>query len=258
MLWELFRSAEARDPEIYFQYQTENLSPLITEEFLEKQREILPAFVYAREHENKWGEGTDAFCTLEDWNRATSDGDPRRDRDPGPSYAFCDLGWVHDETAIACSKQDNGKVDIIALTGFRGSQSSPVRLSAVEELLAGWVDTLGVRRIEIESPQGVQMTQSLKARDIYTDVLHPTAKSNQARWGALYMALKNGSVRLPNDSKLRRQLLTLTIKESVTGWRVVDVPSIHNDRAVAVAGALFMAKSPPITLLMSDNDYGVV
>jgi hypothetical protein len=48
---------------------------------------------------------------------------------------------------------------------------------------------------------------------------------------------------LPPDPILRRQLLTLTIQENATGWRVVDVPSIHQDRAVAVAGALFMAKT---------------
>ena len=87
------------------------------------------------------------------------------------------------------------------------------------------------------------MAQNLNVSGLATEVLHPTAKSNQENWGALYTALKNGTVDLPNDAKLRQQLLTLTIHTTQSGWRVEDVPSIHNDRAVAVAGVVGMLQT---------------
>lgn len=242
ILWELFEQARAGNKSVYLDYRTENLSPLVTPEYLERERAILPPHVYAREHQNLWGEGSDVFCTEEDWKRALDGGDPRRDQDPGPCYLFCDLGWVHDETALAVTRRDDGKIKVIHLETFRGSQSHPVEFAAVEDRIAQLAECLNIKRARIESPQGVALSQALNLRGVATDVLHPTAKSNQENWGALYTALKNGSIQLPNDAKLRQQLLTLTIRTSQSGWKVEDVPSIHNDRAVAVAGAAFLAR----------------
>jgi len=241
-LWELFQCAEADDEAVRLIYQTENMSPLISEEFLERQRAILPSFVYSREHENLWGEGSDAFCSIDDWDRATKES-PLRDGDVGPCAGFVDLGWTHDETALAVAKHSYGEkvTDVLHLSAFRGTQSSPVQMVAVEEKLRELISAFNVRNLEIESPQGLAMAQSL-ASATNARLLYPTAKSNQERWGLLYTLLKNGGVRLPRDAKLRRQLLTLTIKESPTGWKVVDIPSIHNDRAVAVAGAVHLAR----------------
>lgn len=243
ILWELFEQARAGNKSIYLDYRTENLNPLVTAEYLERERAILPAHVFAREHQNLWGEGSDVFCTEEDWKQAISAGDPRRDTDSGPSYLFCDLGWVHDETALAVVKPENKKLKAIWLEAFKGSQSKPVQFAAVENRIVELAEKLHIKRARIESPQGVALSQSLNLRGVATEVLHPTAKSNQENWGALYTGLKNGTVELPNDAKLRQQLLTLTIRSNQSGWKVEDVPSIHNDRAVAVAGAVYTAKA---------------
>jgi phage terminase large subunit-like protein len=52
ILWELFELAKAGDPSTLLIYETENLSPLITAEYLETQQAILPPHIYAREHMN--------------------------------------------------------------------------------------------------------------------------------------------------------------------------------------------------------------
>jgi hypothetical protein len=243
------QAAEGGDGDVLLIYETENLSPLITQDFLDGQQAKLPANVFSREHQNLWGSGSDTFCQLDDWKRATAGDSPLRVEDTGPCYALCDLGWVHDETAIAVSKRLEDNFHILALETFKGSKSNPLRLPKVENRLRELAETYNIRRIEIESPQGVQMSQQLQIPGCSVNVLHPTAKSNRERWGALYTALRNGTVRLPRDSKLRRQLLTLTIKEGLSGWRVVDVPSVHNDRAVAVAGAVFLAQEKVFTPL---------
>ena len=241
-LWDLFQAAERGDPGVRLIYHQENLSPLISEHFLERQREIMPSFVFAREHENKWGTASDVFSTHEDWKRATADGDPRRMSDEGPTFCFVDLGWTHDLTAISVAKVVGEKIDIIHLETFKGSQEEPVRLEAVQHRLEELGGLFGFKALEIESPQGLLLSQLLKIPHCKIETLHPTAKSNQLRWGGLYRALKDGTVRLPPIPELRRVLLTLTIQEKAVGWKVIDVPSIHNDRSVSVSGALYLAE----------------
>lgn len=240
ILWELFELARAGDSTVKLIYHQDNLSPLITPEYLERERALLPPSIYAREHENRWGAGSDAFCTLPDWERAIGDGSPLRSHDTGPCMAFLDLGWVHDETALAVGRKIDGKAAILALETWQGSQSKPVSFADVEARIIDLAQSLNIRTLTIESPQGVGMAQRLDIPGMKTETLHPTATSNRENWGALYNALKAGQVMLPDDARLRRQLLTLTIESKATGWRVVDEPSVHNDRAVAVAGVVNM------------------
>jgi hypothetical protein len=254
ILWELFELARANNPTVCLIYSTENQSPLITPEYLEAQQALLPPHVYAREHQNLWGEGSDAFCSEADWKRAIADGDPRRMDDPGPSYAFLDLGWVHDESVLAIMRKlESGKHGVLALECWQGSQSNPVEFTSIQSRLADLVKRFHVSRLVIEAPQGYQMAQQLALSGVSTDVLSPTAESNRERWGTLITALKNGTLCLPDDAKLRRQLLTLTIKNTPTGWRVEDVPAIHNDRAVAVAGALYMAINDSLPFILFNS-----
>ena len=242
MLWDLFEAAEREDSsEILLIHYTENLSPLITEGYLSEQRRRLPAPVFAREHQNLWGEGSDAFATEDDWLKATELGDSRVWEHPGPCSAFVDLGWVHDETAIAVAYRDGqGIAHVAALEMFQGSQTDPVHMTAVEAKIADLAYRLNIHRIEIEAPQGLQMAQQLTLTGLNAEIINPTAQSQMERWGMLYTELKAGTVHLPNDDRLRQQLLTLTIKQTPTGWKVVDVPSIHNDRALAIAGVVHL------------------
>ncbi len=242
ILWELFELERANNPTVCLIYSTENQSPLITLEYLEAQQALLPAHVYAREHMNMWGEGSDAFCSEADWKRAIADGDPRRMDDPGPCYAFLDLGWVHDELVLAIMRKlENGKHGVLCMECWQGSQSNPVEFGSIRSRLVKLAARFHVNKLVIESPQGYMLAEQITQIGIPTEILSPTAESNRERWGALIARLKGGTICLPDDPKLRRQLLTLTIQTTATGWKVVDVPSIHNDRAVAIAGALYAA-----------------
>jgi hypothetical protein len=241
-LWRLFEAAERGDPSVRLIYYTENFSPLISSEFLEQQERNLPSFVYAREHLNQWGSASDVFATLEDWKRCTLEGDPIREADDGPCFLFADLGLVHDLTAIAIAKNTDSGVDIVHLETFQGSQDNPVQLDAVQSRIEHLGKIFNLKSVEIESHQGIFLSQKLSIPYCEITTLHPTIKSNQERWGALYTSIKNATVRLPRDRNLRKELLTLTIEERAVGWRVIDVPSIHNDRSVAVAGAVFLAE----------------
>jgi len=259
VLWELFELARANNLTVCLIYSTENQSPLITPEYLEAQQALLPAHVYAREHLNLWGEGSDALCTEADWKRAIADGDPRRMDDPGPCYAFLDLGWVHDESVLVIMRKlESGKHGVVCMETWQGSRSAPVEFAAIQARLKDLCARFHVGKLRIEAPQGYQMAQQLALSGVPAEVLAPTAKSNQENWGALITSLKNGTVCLPDDARLRRQLLTLTIKNTPIGWRVEDVPSIHDDRALSVAGALFGSLRFPVVrrVATSFNRHG--
>lgn len=243
ILWDLFELARVGSPGVKLIYKQENLSPLITQKYLDRERAILPGVVYAREHENRWGEGSDAFCTEADWKTAIGDSSPLRHKDAGPCWIYVDLGWVHDESAIAVVKTEGEKIAVVALECFQGTHAHPVEFRAVEDKLRDLAKRFHATKVIIESPQGVASAQNLGRLGLDVEIKYPTAKSNAEHWGALYTALKAGQIHLPDDARLRRQLLTLTIKNTATGWKVEDVPSIHQDRAVAIAGAAYAALS---------------
>ena len=97
-------------------------------------------------------------------------------------------------------------------------------------------------------------------RSVNVTVIHPTKKIQNELWGNLHGALRDGTVHIPRDKLLRRQLLSLSIKQSVSGWRVADVPSIHQDRAIAVGGAVLMAGSDGVGIMefLTGEGYGLV
>ena len=241
-LWDLMNS---NDPHVGILYRQDNPSPLVTEELLRLNEELLPPTIFAREHRNEWVEGGDTFATEADWQRATSRGDPIKPFSKGPCYGFLDLGWTHDESVLAIV-QDNGELgttDVIHLETWKGSQSKPVHLPAVRDRVSELIEQYGIKHLQIESPQGVSMAQELsEIKYTKVDFLHPTSATNAERYGAFYRALKDGGVRLPDDPLLRRQMLTMTIRQTTGGlnWKVEDRPDIHNDRVVACAGALYL------------------
>ena len=244
-LWALFEAAAKGDPDVRLIYRDKNLSPLVTKEFLEGERRRLPPSVYMREHENTWSAGIDAFCTYEQYKTATAGGTPSLRRFDGPSSMFVDIGLVKDETSIAvAAKFDDDRIRIIKLDAMRGSKRRPLSMERIHQRILQMTVKFGVRRIKIEAPQGMMLAQTLAAdlqgTSVDVSVQHPTSKTQMSLWGSLNGHLRDGTIHIPKDKMLRQQLLSLIIKQSLSGWRVIDDPSIHQDRALAVAGAAEM------------------
>lgn len=269
VLWELFQAAERGDPAVDLIYRQDNPSPMVTDEFLAEQETLLPSTIFARKHKNTWIEGGDVFSTEADWLRAIGRGDPIRASSAGPTYGFLDLGWVHDESVLSiCERNEELDCwDIVHMQGWRGSQKKPVDLPGIRETIRGLVPVYGITHLEIESPQGVAMAQELDdIRGLTVTFLHPTNASNSSRYGTLYKMLKEGIVRLPDDPLLRRQLLTMVIGQIGSGqnWRVESRRDVHNDRAVSVAGSLFLGLQSTLapkwteTTFMAMTDSGGV
>ena len=244
ILWELFELGEAGDPAIRLIYHTENLSPKISQEFLDRQKTLLPTWIYNREHGNQWSESGESFITEADWKRSTEDGDPRRIDDPGPTFGYLDLGWAHDESVLAISKiGDDSRVSILAMETWRGSPSDPVQLSSVEERIRELVPKFHTQKLVIESPQGLSSQQTLAVEGLPVELAYPTAPHQRAVWGALQVMMQQGQIRLPPDKLLRAQLLSLVVVTTATGWRIDADSRLHQDRALSCAGAAWLAQS---------------
>ncbi len=249
-LWDLFEREKVRGQKVIrLLYSRKNQSPLVTKKFLKEQEALLPPSWYAREHRNTWGAGSDVFCTQANWLKAIEGGTPLLDSHRGTSYAFLDLSWAHDESVLSVAAERERRTAIISMDVFSPSKGKDVDFEAVETVLRTRISQFNIRRLEIESPQGVALSQKIE-RSIpgcNVTILHPTAKSNQERWGGLYNGLRDGLIWLPKDEKLRRQLLQLTILAGPTGWKVVEADrKLHQDRAYTCGGAYYLAKQARI------------
>jgi len=243
-LWDLMKAAERGDPSIRVIYHTDShICPLISDEYLAREEQILTPSRMRVEHFNEWGQSSDAFCSMREWNAATNSPDPRTDRCDPPTYAAVDLGWIKDESVVAiCKPTGDGQTSIVAMEAWRGSRDKPLVLATVRSRIEKMVEDYGVAHLTIESPQGLSMGQEINVpRSCKVEVLSPTSKSNMERLGLLYQALHEGTIRLPHDELLRRQLLGLVIQSTATGWKTTDDSAVHQDRVVAIAAAHFDA-----------------
>jgi len=62
-LWDLAQRAAGDDPDIFFEHSTQNRNPKVTAEYLARMRRLKHPIQFAREHENRWTEGEDAYVS---------------------------------------------------------------------------------------------------------------------------------------------------------------------------------------------------
>ncbi len=242
-LWTVKALAEAGDSAVSWQWSGTNRSPLVTPEFLERQRRILLPAAYAREHQNLWVDAADAFTSSAEVDAAMFRGfveqfEGRRDID---AVVGVDLGVVHDAAVIALGYREGGLDYVGRLVTFQGSHERPVQLADVEatilDLVRQWPR---VRKIQIESWQGVASVQRLQEIGLPVEVFTPTAKAHAEQWPLLAQRLASRTLVLPPHARLREELLNLTVEIGPQGARVIDKGGIHQDHAVAVRLAVAM------------------
>jgi hypothetical protein len=240
-LWTTRVLAEGGDPEVFWSWSGKNRSPRVTSAFLERQRRILIPAQYAREHGNLWVDAADAFTSAAEVDAAamghgwTEQLEGRRDM---TYVGYVDLGAVHDPTVIAVGHEDGGTVYIDRLLTFQGSHEQPVSLAAVEAAIVDLCRTFRLRKMRIESWQGLSAVQSLQRRGLPVEIFAPTAKTNAEEWPVLAQRLSSRTLVLPPHARLREELLNLFVEVGPQGVRVVDRSRAHQDHAVAVRGVV--------------------
>ena len=237
-LWTVKLLAEGGDPAVSWWHSSANLSPLITEAFLERQRRILLPAQYAREHQNTWVDAADGYTSSAEVDGAMGRGWVEQHVGaPGVHYDyFVDLGAVHDPSVIGIGHRDGDMVYVDTLITFQGSHSEPVNLAAVEARLVELAKLFPPRKIRIESWQGLGAAQSLKALGLPVALFVPTAKAHSEEWPQLSQALSSGRLVLYPHARLREELLNLVYEVGPAGVKVIDRGKVHQDHAVVVRG----------------------
>ena len=127
---------------------------------------------------------------------------------------------------------------------FQGSREEPVKLAVVEETIKHLAQRFNVRKIRIESWQGMAAVQNLKALDLPVELFTPTAKAHAEEWPVLAQHLATQTLVLPPHARLREELLNLVYEVGPQGVRVIDKGSVHQDHAVAVRGVVASLSQP--------------
>jgi phage terminase large subunit-like protein len=228
--------AERRVPGVFWHWHGENRSPLVTQEFLARQRRVLMPAVFAREHQNLWTDAENAFTSAAEVDAAMSHGWTQQHvGERGRTYeGFVDLGLVNDPTVIALGHAEDGLVFIDLISTLQGSRAKPVQLADVETVVKQLSERFQVRRWRIESWQGVAAVQSLQRLGLPVELFAPTAKAHAEEWPVLAQRLSSRTIILPKHERLREELLNLTVDLGPQGVRVIDRGRVHQDHCVAV------------------------
>jgi hypothetical protein len=234
---------------VFWFHTTENLSPLVTAEYLAREKRLLLPIQFAREHLNEWVSAADGYASTVEVDDAM-DGSwvetPRAE--PGRRYRMAvDIGLLSDPTVIGCGSNQEGLVCIDRLVTLQGSREAPVQLATVKRGIIDLATIFQPDQILIESWQGISVAQELAQLDWPVEIATPTAKSNSEQWSLLAQLFASRRIVLPVHPRLREELLGLSVEMTPIGIRVTDRTAVHQDHAVVVrmlASALAETREP--------------
>ncbi len=238
-LWRLKELHEAGDPNVFYFHTHENLSPKVTTAYLERQRGILSAFDYAREHENTWVDDASAIVQTEDVDACMGHGWREQTLGKPEKHYVCavDLGTVSDPSVVSVGhlEDDDGAIYIDRIVVVKGEKKRPVSLVAIEEIVRQLDDGFKLAQVKIESWQGLMMAERLvKFGRVPAEILEPTLKTQMREWPLLSQRITDRMIVFPFHPLLRRELLGLTWEATSSGMKVVARDRAHQDVAVTV------------------------
>jgi len=242
-LWHVKTLAGTGDA--FWWHSSENLSPRVTAKFIERQRKVLLPGQFAREHQNTWVDGADAFTSAAEVDEATTGTEQHKGRRDVASVVFVDIGTVHDPSVIALGYAEAGQTHIARLITFQGSREQPVQIVDVEKAIRDLCAEWRVTKVRVESWQGVSSVQSLQRVGVPVELFHPTAKAHSEEWPILAQRLSGRTLVVFPHERLREELLNLIYEVGPAGVKVIDRGKVHQDHAVSVRGVCAMLHDRP-------------
>lgn len=235
--FDLWKHANAS--ELWYVQETRETAPWADEAQLADMRLHLPASVLARQIENRWVQGDESMFTTEeleaciDYDRAPADhGDGNSDYVMG-----VDLGLKHDRTAIVVVRKGGKKPHRVEYVWLRtGTPSSPVQVAEVEAKIAEIRHRFNGARVLVDPYQMVGTAQRMGLTEFAF-----TSQSVAMMSSKLLGLIREGRLRLLPDPALRDELLSLVVKDTSYGWRMLASPGAHDDLVMALAVAALEA-----------------
>jgi hypothetical protein len=228
--WEVQRIAQAEN-NWYFAARG-YCAGWISNEWREQQRRTLPPHVFARLHEARWVDGVGAFLTADEVDAVFRDAPEQRG---GRVAIGLDIGLSRDRTVAAAVRNVDGVCVIDHLLTWSGRPGRKVDLEDVEREVKALAARCGNAAVHYDPYQGVQMAQRLQRRGVVMREYPFTGESRRRLFATLLDLVRTRRLRATPHDELRRELLSLEVTQTASGWRVDHKAGRFDDHVVAVA-----------------------
>jgi hypothetical protein len=226
--------------------------PLITPEFLQEQKRILPDEIYRSEYLAEFTETATCFFP-QDLIRQCIDPNIEQIADPqtaphGTYYAGIDFGKLNDHTAIAIIKHEHATLKLVYIHEFPldtpyshviGFTANANKRMQFEKLL---VDQTGV---------GEPIQEELRNQDIpNTEGITFTTQTKEALLTNLKLAMEQKRLKLPYNRNLIEQINQQQYEYAKTGHLTFSHPTgTHDDQLWALSLATYATPRESDTIL---------
>lgn len=237
--------AAVAEPELWRVSETHGPAPWMSPREVEFERKRLLPSEFARLFLNEWTAAEDALVDSDDLDAACTLNGPLGPV-PGRSYVITlDVGLTNDATVAvvahaepASATADPGSLRVVVdrMQVWQGTKAAPVQLDEVAATLREWSAGYYGARVVFDPFQAVQMAQQLRTVGVVADAFTFGSTSVGRLASSLHALLRQRLIDLPDDAKLRAELLAVRLRTNSAGIVRLDHSSSgHDDRAVAIA-----------------------
>ena len=204
--------------------------------WLEDQRRTLPAHVFKRLHEAVQTEGAGAWLSEEEIRDVFA---PMPNAQEGLVAVGLDLGVSRDRSFLAVVRLDEGTglFCVLHLVGWAPRAGERVDLQEVEDEVEAAAKKYQAT-VYLDPWQGVLLGQRLGARGVDVREFAFTGEGRRKLFGTLLDVIRRRRLRSHPHAELKQELLSLEVRESLSGYRIDHKSSGHDDATVAVGLAL--------------------
>lgn len=129
---------------------------------------------------------------------------------------------------------------------WKANSKGRVSLEAVEAHIKQMSGEYGNAQVLIDPYMAIQMTEHLRGRGIQVTEHQFTPASNSALAWSLYQAIRDHTIRLPDNPQLADELLHVHFRETQPGvYRIDHPPGRHDDMAITIAMATWWHHHQP-------------
>ncbi|MGH9089990.1 MAG: terminase large subunit domain-containing protein [Acidimicrobiales bacterium] len=225
-----------------------------------EKRRLLPS-VYGRLWENEWTEADDAIADADDVDAACTLRGPLPPEEGRRYVCTLDLGTRNDRTvaviahSVPMAGEEGRRVVVDRMEVWTPRRGAPVELDEVRKWLAYFCPAYRAP-LHYDPSQAYLLVEQLRQAGVACHEFVFSASSVGSLATALMQALRTRRITLPGDEELRKELLSVRLRESSPNVLRIDHKSgRHDDRVIATAMAchVLMSRPSPPAVLFADQ-----
>jgi hypothetical protein len=175
----------------------------LSKEWLELQKQTMPAFIYDMEINAQFSEAIDNFFRIEIINKCTEIYDLANFPEPNKEY-FCGVDWgrIHDSSVITIGYKNDDKIKVTNIIEMKN-----IPFSMQVERIKKLHEIYNFQRIVVEYA-GLSMPscEHLKEMGLPIEFFEPTLANKEESYNYLLKTMEDGKITIPNHPKLQYEV----------------------------------------------------